>query len=193
MTRVHRVARTALALIATLTTLGAALAQQAYYPSEPGLSWTYSNGETQMLSGPRDVLGGPRTVLVHYFEGTPVSEEYLVYGDAGVVSHGTAAGGTVMAYTPPLMVYPPAPLQPGDAWDSTTVVAGLEITLASEVLGQQGVQTPAGRFNALRIRQTTLTSSGGRTVLEVFFVPSVGVVRFVTQDGTTIDLIERNF
>lgn len=169
-----------------------ALAQPAYYPSEAGLSWTYSNGETQTLSGPRDVGGAERMVLTHYFGGVPVSEEVLAYGD-GVVSHGTAAGGEVMTYRPPLTVYPPSPLRAGDTWQSTTTVGGIDITLSSEVLGTAGVQTPAGRFNALRIRQTTLTSSGGRTVLELFFVPTVGVVRFLTQDGTTIDLIERNF
>ena len=56
-----------------------------------------------------------------------------------------------------------------------------------------GVATPAGRFNALLIQQTSLTSTGGQTVLELYFVPGVGVVRFVTQDGTIIDLIERSF
>ena len=182
----------ALAALLALCLAAAASAQQGYFPSEPGSSWTYSNGETQTLSGPRDVLGGPRIVLVHYYEGTPVSEEYLDYG-AGVVSHGTAAGGEIMAYTPPLTIYPPPPLQAGESWESTTTVGGVEITLASEVLGSQGIQTPAGRFNALRIRQTTRTSSGGRTVLEIYFVPSVGVVRFVTQDGTSIDLIEYAF
>ena len=179
-------------LLLLLAACGLASGQQAYYPYEPGLSWTYSNGETQMLSGPREMFGGDRTVLTHYFGGAPVSEEYLNYAGE-VVSHGTAAGGEVMRYSPPLIVYPAPPLEPGDAWQSTTNVGGLDITLASEVLGTQGIQTPAGRFNALRIRQTTLTSSGGRTVLEIYFVPSVGVVRFLTQDGTTIDLIERNF
>jgi hypothetical protein len=29
--------------------------------------------------------------------------------------------------------------------------------------------------------------------MDLFFVPSVGIVRFVTQDGTTIDLIDKNF
>ena len=53
--------------------------------------------------------------------------------------------------------------------------------------------TPAGRFNALLIRQTSLTSTGGQTVLDLYFVPGIGVVRFVTQDGTIIDLIERSF
>ena len=179
-----------LAVVAALS--ASAVAQQSYYPSAAGLSWTYSNGETQTLSGPREVLGGQRMVLTHYFGGVPVSEEILDYG-AGVVSHGTAAGGQVMPYAPPLTVYPPSPLQQGDSWQSTTTVNGIDITLSSEVLGTTGVQTPAGRFNTLRIRQTTLTSSGGRTVLELFFVPTVGVVRFLTQDGTQIDLIERNF
>lgn len=184
----RRIAATLLAAYA----FGAATAQNAYYPSASGLSWTYSNGETQTLSGPRDVLGGSFLILTHYFSGVPVSEEILAYG-GGVVSYGTAAGGEIMAYRPPLTIYPPEPMSVGDTWQSTTTVGGLEITLASEVIGLQGVRTPAGRFNALHIRQTTLTNSGGRTVLDVFFVPTVGVVRFLTQDGTQIDLIETNF
>lgn len=187
-----RIVATVLALSLALSALALAWAQPSYYPSEAGLTWTYSNGETQTLSGPRDLLGGQRMVLTHYFSGVPVSEEILTFG-AGVVSHGTSAGGEIMPYQPPLTVYPPSPLQPGDAWQSTTRVGGIDITLSSEVVGLSGVQTPAGRFNALHVRQTTLTSSGGRTVLDLFFVPTVGVVRFVTQDGTQIDLIERAF
>src|SRR5690606_21886985 len=76
---------------------------------------------------------------------------------------------------------------------STTNLPGFSLTLDSEVLGMRGVATPAGRFNALLIRQTSLTSSGGQSVLELYFVPGVGLVRFVTQDGTVIDLIERSF
>lgn len=183
--------RTFAALLA-LVALSWAVAQPSYYPSDAGMTWTYSNGETQTLSGPRDLLGAQRMVLTHYFSGVPVSEEILTFG-AGVVSHGTSAGGEIMPYQPPLTVYPPSPLQPGDTWQSTTRVSGIDITLSSEVVGLAGVQTPAGRFNALHVRQTTLTSSGGRTVLDLFYVPTVGVVRFVTQDGTQIDLIERAF
>jgi hypothetical protein len=186
-----RVARPLATLAAALMLVlaGVASAQDDYYPSRSGVSWTYSNGETQTLSGPREVLGGRYMILTHYFGGVPVSEEILAF-QGGVTSFGTAAGGAIMPYAPPLTVYPPAPLAVGDAWQSTTSVGGVEITLASEVIGLQGVRTPAGRFNALHLRQTTLTSSGGRTVLDLFFVPTVGVVRFVTQDGTQIDLIE---
>lgn len=180
----------ALCLLAALAL--AASNAQSYYPQQPGYSWTYSNGETQTLSGPREVAGREVMVLTHWFDGVPVSEEHLEF-DGGILSYGTAAGGRVMPYRPPLRVYAEAPLEVGDSWQSTTTIEGLEITLSSSVQGVRGVRTPAGRFNALQIRQTTLTSSGGRTVLELFFVPSVGVVRFVTQDGTSIDLIEKSF
>jgi hypothetical protein len=90
-------------------------------------------------------------------------------------------------------VYAAAPLQPGTTWSSTTRIAGIEVTLAAEVVGLRGVQTVAGRFNALQIRQRTITSTGGQTLIDLYLVPGVGVVRFVTQDGTVIDLIDRTF
>ena len=39
---------------------------QAYYPSESGMSWTYSSGETQLLSGPRELGGQQVMVLTHW-------------------------------------------------------------------------------------------------------------------------------
>lgn len=168
-------------------------AQEAYYPATPGLTWTYSNGETQSLSGPRDFSGQSALVLLHSLQGAPINEDYLVYDDSGVRLLGTAASGETVTYTPPLTVYPPSPLQVGQTWSSTARLRDLEISLSFEVLGVGGVQTPAGRFNALQIRQQTITSSGGQTFLDLFFVPTVGIVRTVTQDGTTIDLIEKNF
>jgi hypothetical protein len=150
-------------------------AQEAYYPARDGLTWTYSNGETQMYGG------------------EAISEDYLVYDASGVRMVGTAANGQLLAYSAALQVYPPSPLQVGQSWKSKASVSGMEISLAGEVLGVRGVETAAGRFNALQIRQQTVTSTGGQTITEFFFVPSVGVVRWVLQDGTMIDLIEKNF
>lgn len=187
----HRLHRT-LGLLLFAVLMAAASAQSGYYPNQNGMSWTYSSGETQILTGPREIGGQQVMVLTHYFEGVPISEDYLTFG-ADVKSVGTASGGQLLAYTPALQVYAPEPLQPGMLWQSTTEVAGLSITLASEVLAIRGVQTPAGRFNALHIQQRTLTNSGASTTLDLFFVPSVGVVRYITQDGTIVDLIEKNF
>jgi len=180
-------------VVALAVWLAAVAAAQDYYPSDPGMSWTYSSGETQTLSGPRELDGRQLMVLTHYFEGLPVSEDYLEYTDGGVFSHGSAAGGQIYQYQPALVVYPAAPLQPGMSWTGTTSLAGFDLTLSAEVLGLRGVATPAGRFNAVQIRQTTLTSNGGQTVLDIYFVPTVGIVRFQTQDGTVIDLIEKSF
>lgn len=166
---------------------------QGYYPSQPGFSWTYSNGETQTIGEARDFGGQPATVLLHLLGGYPTSEDYLVYDERGVRTLGTAVGGQALVYDPPLWLFPAPPLQVGQTWQSSARVGGLDITLSFEVLGVRGVQTAAGRFNALQIRQQTVTSTGGQTVLDLFFVPSVGTVRWVTQDGTVIDLIEKNF
>lgn len=187
--------RRALGALATtlLLVVAAAASAQGYYPSEPGMSWTYSSGETQTLSGPRELGGRQLMVLTHYFDGVPISEDYLEYTEQGVFSHGSAAGGQVFQYQPALVVYPPAPLEPGKAWTGTTSLTGFDLTLSAEVLGLRGVATPAGRFNAFLIRQTTLTSNGGQTILDIYFVPTVGIVRFETQDGTVIDLIEKSF
>jgi hypothetical protein len=171
--------------------LGRAAAQDEYYPHAAGTSWTYDSGITQQMSGPSQLDGAAVMVLTHYFEGQPVSEDYLSYGPDGVFTLGSASGGRLLRYDPPLLVYPPAPLEVGATWRSTTDLGAFSITLDAEVLGVRGVQTPAGRFNALQVRQRTLTSTGASTLLDLFFVPGVGVVRFVTQDGSVVDLIER--
>ncbi|MEJ2666899.1 MAG: hypothetical protein P8Z81_07365 [Deinococcales bacterium] len=183
----------AVLLVTALTAWSLAAAPNGYYPSKAGLSWTYSSGETQQLSGPRTVDGHQVMVLTHFFNGVPVSEDYLQFTDQGVKSLGTAAGGKITRYDPPLSIYPAGPLRPGMQWQSTTKLPGFDITLSAQVLGIRGVKTEAGRFNALQIRQQTVTSNGAHTVMDLFFVPGVGVVRFVTQDGTEIDLIEKNF
>jgi hypothetical protein len=182
--------RALLALVALAAAPALAVAAD-YYPSGEGVSWTYTSGETQAFSGPRDLDGLAVMVLTHYLDGVPVSEDYLSFTSDGVFTHGTAAGGTFVRYDPPLLVYGAPPLQPGSSWSTTTELGSLSITLSAEVLGLRGVQTPAGRFNALQIRQRTLTSTGGRTLLDLFLVPGVGVVRFITEDGTMIDLIDR--
>jgi hypothetical protein len=179
--------------IALVALLAATAAANDYFPAAAGMSWTYDSGTTQVMSGPREIDGLEVMVLTHYLDGLPISEDYLAYTDGGVYTVATAAGGQVVRYQPPLLVYAAAPLQPGTTWSSTTRIAGIEVTLAAEVVGLRGVQTTAGRFNALQIRQRTITSTGGQTLIDLYLVPGVGIVRFVTQDGTVIDLIDRTF
>lgn len=171
---------------------GVALGSE-YHPQQAGYSWTYTNGETQTLSGPREFQGQQVMVLTHWLHGDAVSEDYLVYAPEGVLHVGTAVGGNVLNYNPPLKAFGAGPFEPGTKWQSSSTISGLQLTMSAEVLGSRGVETPAGRFNALQIRQVTVTSTGGQTVLDAYFVPGVGVVRYVLQDGTVINLLEKNF
>ncbi len=166
---------------------------QDYFPHRDGLSWTYSNGETQTLNGPTEIAGEEVMVLTHFLDGNVISKDYLAYDAIGVFSYGTEAGGQTLLYNPPLTLYAGDNLQVGQSWQSATSVAGFDITLAAEVMGMRGVRTDAGRFNALQVRQRTFTNTGAQTTLDLFVVPGVGVVRFVTQDGTVVDLVEKNF
>ena len=90
-----------------------------------------------------------------------------------------------------MLIYPPPPLNPVDARQSSTRAGDLDIIITTDVVAFRGLATDAGRCNALHLRQTTLTSNGGRVLLDLFLVPTVGIVRFVTADGTTLDLTER--
>ena len=179
-------------LILTLVLTSTAFAQD-YFPHRDGLSWTYSNGETQTLNGPQEVAGEEVMVLTHFLDGNVISKDYLGYDEIGVFSYGTQAGEQTLLYDPPLTLYAGDSLQVGQSWQSATSVAGFDITLAAEVVGMRGVRTPLGRFNALQVRQRTFTNTGAQTTLDLFVVPGVGVVRFVTEDGTTVDLVEKNF
>ena len=177
-------------LIAVGPALGLAAAQSAYYPRTLGWSWTYSNGATQTITGTRELAGLTALVLTHSFRGVPVSEDYLDYS-SGVRLLGTGVGGSITTYDPPLLLFPPAPLQVGMRWSTTSAASdGTTLVISTSVTGVRGLRTPVGSFNALAIRSTVSTSSGAISVVNSFFVPAVGWVRYVTSDGGTVDLIE---
>jgi hypothetical protein len=170
--------------------LGGGSAQSPYYPQSLGWSWTYSNGATQTFTGTRDLAGRVAVVLTHSFRGVPVSEDYLDYSN-GVRLLGTSVGGTVTTYDPPLLLFPPPPLQVGMRWSTTSAASdGTTLVISVSVTGVQGLRTAVGSYNALVIRSTVSTSSGAASVVNSFFVPAVGTVRYVTSDGGTVDLIE---
>ena len=170
------------------------IAKNDYFPNQTGLSWTYSNGEEQRMSGPYELDDTAVMVLTHYMDGEIASEEYLVYAENGVFNLGTASNeGELLRYDPPLVVYEGSSLTVGQSWQSKSVIKGIEISLNSEVIGVQGIKTESGRYNALIIRQQTFTDTGGQTALDVYFVPGIGIVRFSSSDGDVIDLVDKSF
>lgn len=164
-----------------------------YYPSRPGTHWTYSSGETQVVGNPVTHKGVRVTPVSHQYGSTTYSQDLLEYRPDGSVwlrgiwlkGGGSGSSGKLTWYNPPLNVYPPAPLTPGMTWASST--AGLKTT--STVTGLAAVKAGTSTYNALTI--STLTNAGGKMSTQVtYFVPSVGVVRYETADGSQINLMQ---
>ena len=120
----------------------------------------------------------------HQYGGKTFTQDLLEYRpDGSVWLRGLNVGGKLMWYPSPLNVYPPGPLIPGQRWQSG---AGALRSVGS-VLGSEAVRTPAGTYNALVVR-TDLTVGGQPSTQITYFVPSLGVVRYITADGTRVDL-----
>ncbi len=181
-------------VLSFLTLFSLSHAKNSYFPNAPDLTWTYSNGEERRMTGPYQYEGLPVMVVTRYLNDTLIFDDYFVYTEEGVFTIGVAvAGGELQLFDPPLIVYEGSQLSPGQFWESTTVYREQEIKVRTEVVGLQGVKTEAGRFNALLLRERTLTATGAQTEMDMYFVPSVGIVRFSTSDGDVIDLVDKNF
>ncbi len=166
-------------------------AQSDYYPTKPGLKWVYSNGETQAYTKTTNVFGQNAVILAHSFKGTVVQEDYIQVSTTGVNLLGTKRNGAVTQYKPALLVYPTAPLATGAKWSSSSKVGSSTVAFSSAIISTEGVSVKGGRFNAFVIRQSVITSSGGRSVSDLYFVPGIGTVRYVTADGSAVDLVGR--
>lgn len=172
-------------LLPALVALSTSAFASSYFPSAPGTTWKLSNGEVQKLLQPSTIRGVKITPLQHTVNGKLVSEDLLEFRGNAVFLRGTRQNGRLTWYDAPLTIYPASPLAPGQAWSSSA--AGL--TLNSRVMGTEPVTTSAGRFNALVIRNDVTTASGASSTTYSYFVPGVGTVRYMSGNGSTVDLI----
>lgn len=157
-----------------------------YYPNKPGTRWTYSSGETQIIGTPITHKGVKVTPVSHQYGSTTYTQDLLEFrADGSVWLRGVNAGGRLSWYNPPLNVYPPAPLSPGMKWSGATA----NLKTSNTVVGVTPLKLAAGTFNALTIR--TDTNAGGKISTQLtYFVPTMGIVRYETADGSRIDLLK---
>lgn len=152
-----------------------------YYPHQAGKSWTYGNGETQVVGAPVTYRGLSLVPVNHLFGKLLVQQDLMEYRpDGSVWLRGIHQNGKLTWLAQPLNVYPPGPLSVGRRWKSGPDDVS--------VTGTQAVKTSAGTFNALVV---TTFSSGGKRAQHRYFVPTLGVVQFQTADGTVVPLIDR--
>lgn len=171
--------------------LGVALAQSTgYYPHGLGFRWAYSSGETQALVKERGAgqASGSIWKLEHLYGRQVRFADLIQYGVSGVWLLGVIINGRTIDYQPALKLYPAAPLRVGEQWSSQVGFEGLYIAHVSQVLKVEGINTPVGRFNAFVVRSSLSTDTGGGSVVDMYFVPGVGVVRYATPGGEIINL-----
>jgi hypothetical protein len=198
--------------------LFAANAQQAYYPQQAGASWFYDSGEQVFLERVpsrtfdtfvnRDNITIDQVrVRVRRVGEVEIAREVLSFSDAGVFLHGSTAGALSLIYEPPLLLYPPAPLEVGLTWRSETDVQSVlrgssesvpgvtRVALTGTVTGIQGIASPLGNFNTFVIEQVSVVDTGDAPTESVrvdYFLPTVGVVAFDEGEGMRV-LEQTNF
>jgi len=174
-----------------LLLLGMALATAPnYYPHKVGMTWVYDSGETQTYESVRNQDGQEVWELSHSYDGKVRYTDYLIFDENGVWLLGVDTGSGVMPYDPPIQIYPAAPLRVGESWSSRTKFRGANLAVVNKVIGIEGVIVPFGRYNAFVIRSSLTAQGGGASVVDMYFVPGIGVVRYATQDGGQIDLVK---
>ncbi|KIX84525.1 hypothetical protein [Thermus filiformis] len=156
---------------------------QAYLPLEAGRAWVYSDGTVQEVVGRKGEVA-----VLEYRKEAPLRRDRLLLKD-GVWLLGVELPRGVFAYEPPLLLYP-ARLEVGASWSSRGTFQGQKVALSGRVEGVEGVEVPLGRFNAYRLRLAYTTEKGGASLLELYLVPGLGVVRYLSG-GRAVDLVRR--
>ncbi len=177
-------------LLGAFLLLALGLAQKGYYPHALGMRWVYTSGEVQAFTEVRELGGAEVWMLEHRYQDGATMTEALAFDDQGVWVFAVISGGETLAYDPPLKLYPAPPLKVGMRWSAVTRLRGQTLKVVAEVLGLSGVVVPAGRFNAFKIRSRLTAADGSESVVDLYFVPGVGVVRYATADGGVIDLVK---
>ncbi len=166
--------------------------QGGYFPLKVGMRWVYSSGEIQEYAREDTIFNTKVVVMQRTVKDQLAGEDYLAANGTGVNLVASRSGQQVTRYNPPIIIYPKAPLKVGMQWQSTADIGGgSKITIATQVIGTAGVKIKPGRFNAFIIRSSVYQADGSTATNDLYFVPSVGTVRYVYEDGNTIDLVSR--
>ncbi|MGQ9753219.1 MAG: hypothetical protein ACUVQD_00890 [Thermaceae bacterium] len=156
---------------------------QAYLPLEAGQTWTYTDGTVQKV-----VERKGEVAVLEYRKKGAYRRDRLVLRE-GIRLSEVGLPREVLAYTPPLLLLP-ARLEVGASWSSQARSSSGQVALSGRVEGVEGVEVPYGRFNAYRLRLAYTTEKGGVSLLELYLVPGVGVVRYLSG-GKSVDLIQK--
>jgi hypothetical protein len=149
-----------------------------YYPLNEGNKWHYKAGGGAVDQKPVTIhlakienIDGEKLARVESsVDGKVVATEHLTATDKGVFRH--RYNGAVV--TPPICVIK-LPFKKGDTWETEAKAGDLKIKVACKA-GQEEVEVPAGKFNAISI--VTEGDLGTVKILTtLWFADGVGMVK----------------
>ena len=182
-------------------------------PTVPGTSWRYNMteevGRGFNVSGVKaDADGKIRLPVLYRLEGTEnVDGKDLLKFEmhrAGIITntdllsvddHGIFCwarinlDGELVKFNPPQTMIA-APLKKGAVWDFNGQAGDLKVQQHYDVVGEENIGVPAGKFEAFRIHGEQ--TSPNRMTIDRWFAPGVGIVKDITttQDAKG-DLLQR--
>ncbi len=132
-------------------------------------------------AGKENIDGVETTRYDLYRQGRIQLTEFLkVDEDAVTAVARSAEDGEKSKVDPPqkILSFPP---RVGEKWNYAGKVGDLETTQSYEIVAQESVEVPAGKFDAYHLRLTQLTPAPPKVVEDRWFVPGVGYVEIVTE------------
>ena len=182
-------------------------------PTAPGTTWHYnmteeignglnvSNTKTDAdgkirlpvsyrLEGTEDVDGKNLLKFEMHRAGTITNTDLLTVDEHGITCWARVnLDGQLVKFSPPQTMIA-ATLKKGAGWNFDGQAGDLKVQQRYDVLGEEKIEVPAGKFQAFRIHgEQTMPN---RMVIDRWFAPGVGIVRDVTtMQGAKGDLLQR--
>ena len=182
-------------------------------PTAPGTSWRYNMTEEigkglNVSNVKADPDGKIRLPVVYRLEGTEnidgkdllkfemhrsgmiTNTDLLSVDEHGITCWARVnLDGELVKFSPPQMMIA-TPLKKGAAWNFDGQAGELKVQQHYDVVGEEKIDVPAGKFQAFRIHgEQTMPN---RTTIDRWFVPGVGIVKDVTaMEGAKGDLLQR--
>jgi len=182
-------------------------------PTVPGNSWRYNMTEEigkglNVSNVKPDVDGKIRLPVFYRLEGTEnldgkdllkfemhragtiTNTDLLSVDDHGIVCWARInLDGELVKFNPPQTMIA-APLKKGAGWDFNGQAGDLKVQQHYDVVGEEKIDVPAGKFHAFRIHGEQ--TAPNRMTIDRWFVPGIGIVKDVTaMEDAKGDLLQR--
>jgi hypothetical protein len=182
-------------------------------PTAPGTTWRYNmteeigkglnlpnvkadaDGKIRIpvlyrLEGTEDVDGKDLLKFEMHRAGTITNTDLLTVDEHGITCWARVnLDGELVKFSPPQTMIA-APLKKGAAWNFDGEAGELKVQQSYNVLGEEKIDVPAGKFQAFRIHGEQTTPN--RIIIDRWFAPGVGIVKDVTtMQGAKGDLLQR--